>query len=162
MLRVTALVGAVGLFALSSVAALAAPPVNESIKPLVTSQTNPCGAAQGGNVGNLQIVSRGKSGKGFQFQVKLTNGDPSNTYSIAMMQVQVVPQSVPPVLTCASLSSLGTLKTNSQGKGVKNVKYALAPGVTQSDLVLVLTDQTQQLNTTLQNLGTDQFTLVGP
>jgi hypothetical protein len=142
------------------VAVLAAPPGNQSIKALGTPGLNDCGTTSGGAVGQLQIVSRGKSGKGFQFQVKLTNGDPRNTYSMTMKQL--VDHGGQVGVTCDTVSSLGSLKTNPRGKGVKNVKFPLTTGVTQADLVLVLTDQTVPALGTPNNLGTDKFTLVGP
>jgi hypothetical protein len=161
MIRIAALAGAVGLFGISAVGALAAPPVDTPIKAFEgPTLGDACGMTSGNTVGQLRIVARGKSGKGLELQLKLTNGDPSNTYSITMMQL--IDHGGLIGLTCDTVKDFGSLRTNPQGTGVKNVKLPLASGVSQSGLVLVLTDRTVPAAGTPNNLGTDKFTLVGP
>jgi hypothetical protein len=163
MRRLLVVAGACGLLAMSSTAVFAKPPERPTIKSYNASPaTNPCTDPTGITVGQVQLVKRGKSGGGGQYnvQVKLTNGAPSTTYDILVFeQVSQLVVGVP-TLVCTQTADKGDLKTNRQGKGVANIKQNITTSNPSETLWLVLRDKATSNPTS--DLGTGDVVLTNP
>jgi hypothetical protein len=160
MHRLSVIAGAVGLLVATSLPAVAAKPTRPSIGDLgAPGAAGVCPAEPGSDkLGQVQVNQRGKSGgaaaTNYKFQVKLTDGEAANTYDVLLYAAGSD-------CSLSLLESTPVLKTNSKGKGVKNVKYSVPAG--GQELVVVLRDTAIGADETQGNdLGTAPFSLGTP
>jgi hypothetical protein len=147
------LTAALSILAASAIPALAAPAVQESIKNQGTTAADVCSPSGGSTVGHVHINRRGlkDGGKRFHFQVKLTNGAPSETYTLKVYTVTGAG-----IFCVSTLELTSSLKTNSQGHGVKNLKFNV--DLWTEDIVVLLEDPDGVNN----DLATARFQLSPP
>lgn len=153
MRRFFVLTAALSLLAVSAIPAVADPAVQESIKDQGTTAADVCNPGGGSTVGQVHINRRGlkDGGKRFHFQVKLTNGAPNERYTVKVYTVTGTG-----IFCVSTLEQTTSLRTNSQGHGVKNLRFNV--DLFSEDIVVLLEDPDGVNN----DLATSRFQLSPP